>query len=255
MKQVKIETTGKYKLNTYIHGIENKQTAIILCHGFSWNSSWHFTPELAEELSDKYLVCRFDFRGQGNSEWNFYNTSITNELEDLDHIVKYIKKNYLPKKIILIGHSFGAAIALLYTSLNKIDGLISLSWEWDLEKAITYEFTEQQLEDFKTKWETMVENWSKDGNKELLGKQFLDDLFKYSTVDAAKKLQCPVLFVHGKNDNIIPHSATENIYKLIKSPKEIKLIDNTDHIYNFFTDNPKTNELFLIVKDWLYRHF
>lgn len=255
MQHLKIETAEKQKLNTYIYGTENAQTAIIFCHGFSGNSSGLFKPQLAEELSHKYLVCRFDFRGQGNSDGKFHDTSITHELEDLDCVVAYVRRQYSPEKIVLLGHSFGAAVALLYASQNKIDGLVSLSGEGDLEKAVIYEFTEKQLEDLRTRGETLVENWSEDGDENLLGKQFLDDMLRYSTTDAAKKLQCPILFIHGKNDDVIPYDATEKMYKLVRSPKEIKLMENTDHTYNFFTNKPKTKEVFSNIKDWLDKYF
>ena len=254
-KQVSIETAGKEKISAYFYGEENRDTAVIFCHGFTGSSSGLYKPKLAEALADKYLVCRFDFRGHGDSEGKFYDSSITRELEDLDTVVKYLKKQYSPKKLILIGMSFGSAIVLLYSVDHDVDGLISLSGGGDLEKSVTYEFTDKQLKDFEEKGETLVENWSKEGNDDLLGKQFLDDMRKYSTTDAAKKLRCPVLFIHGTNDTTIPHRATEEIYDLVQSDKEIQLMEDTDHNYNFFKDNPKIDELLSYMKDWLNRYF
>lgn len=161
MKQFKIPTARNEKLESFIYGEENTETAIIMCHGFSGSSSGPLSPQIAKELSEKYLVCKFDFRGQGtNTESNFYDSSISLELEDLDYVVNYINDNYSPKNIILLGHSFGCAITFLYAQNHLIQGMVSLSGEGDLEKAIGYEFSKEQLKEFEENGETKYENWS-----------------------------------------------------------------------------------------------
>lgn len=255
MKQLKIETAKKLKLESFIYSEQNHDTAIIMCHGFSGSSSGILFPQIAEELAKKYLVCRFDFRGSGSSEGEYYNSSISVELEDLDFVVKYIKKRYSPKNIILLGHSFGCAITFLYAADNKIDAMVSLSGEGDLEKAIKYEFSETQMKDFNEKNEAYYENWSHDGRLDLLGKQFLNDMIKYSTVDAAKKINCPVLFIHGTNDVVIPHIATEEMFELVRGEKKLILMPQTDHMYNGYTDKPKVNEVISYINNWLNENF
>jgi alpha-beta hydrolase superfamily lysophospholipase len=226
-----------------------------LCHGFTGDSSGLFLPNLAEDLSQEYLVCKFDFSGQGKSEGNFHTTSITKEINDLNSVINKIKQKYFPKNIILIGYSFGATITLLYAAKNKVQGLISLSGEGDLEKAISYEFSKKQLQELENHEETFIENWSKGGIKDLLGKQFLDDMKKYSTLKAAKKIKCPTLLIHGKNDTVIPHTATEKVYNLIKSAKEVKYMKDTNHFYNFFSNNSKIQEMSSHIKKWLKNNY
>lgn len=255
MKQFKIATTNNQQLESFLYGEENSNTAIIMCHGFSGSSSGVMSPKIAEELSKDYLVCRFDFRGQGDSDGDFHKSSISLELEDLDYVVKHIKSNYSPKNIVLLGHSFGCAIAFLYSQNNQIQGLVSLSGEGDLEKAIGYEFSEQQMKEFEEKGETRYENWTYDGRMDLLGKQFLDDMKKYSTLDAAKVANYPVLFIHGTNDDVIPHIATEEMYEVVSSPKKMILMDGVDHMYDIYTDNPKVDELIVHMKTWLKGNF
>jgi alpha-beta hydrolase superfamily lysophospholipase len=255
MERLKIEVEKEW-IEAFLYGIENRNTAIILYHGFTGSSSGVFLPQLAEELSERYLTCRFDFRGQGISGGDFYKSSITRELEDSDHVVRFIRQQYSPKNIVLLAHSFGAAIAILYAAENDVQGLISVSGEGDLKKAISYEFTEEQMKDFEERGKTLVVNWSKRPKiKDLLGRQFLDDMMKYSTIEAGKKIRCPVLFIHGKNDNIIPHVATEEMFEVVKSPKEVQYIEGADHGYNVFLENSKVDEMSSYIKDWLNRNF
>ncbi len=255
MGQLKIEIGGE-RVGTFLYGTQNKNTAIILYHGFTGSSSGGFLPQLAGELSERYLVCRFDFRGQGISGGDFYNSSITRELEDSDHVVKFIRQEYSPRNIVLLAHSFGAAIAILYAAENDVQGLISVSGEGNLKKAIGYEFTKKQMKDFEERGETLVVNLSKEPRmKDLLGIQFLDDMRKYSTIEAAKKIKCPVLFIHGKRDGIIPCVATEEMFEVIKSPKEVRYIEDANHLYNMSSENSRVDELSSYIKDWLNRNF
>ena len=250
MQETWIPTERKAKLKAFVYGAQHK-TALIVCHGFTGNSSGIFFPELSKQLSKDYLVCRFDFAGQGKSEGLFYDTSITSELNDLDSVVRYIKDQYSPQKVVLIGHSFGAAIASLYAQDHQIDGLVLLSGEGDLEKAMDYEFSTKQREEFATKGETKVVNWSKDGKEELLGKKFLEDMTQYSTIVAATKLKCPSLLIHGDQDKEIPPSASEEIYAAIPSKKTLKIIHSADHVYNFFSDKPLIEEVTRELQSWL----
>jgi pimeloyl-ACP methyl ester carboxylesterase len=251
MKKFKIKNKDNQNLTAFLYGSKNKETAVIMCHGFSGSSSGLLLPPIAKNLAKKYLVLRFDFSGQGDSEGEFYETSISKELADLDVIVKYIKKNYAPQNIILLAHSFGAAIAFLYAAPNQVQGLISLSGEGDLKKAIQLEFSKKQMQDFKEKGEAYYTNYSNNENQELLGKQFLDDMQKYSTLAAAKKINCPVLFIHGTQDEVIPDSATREMYKVAKNPKKLILIKNTDHMYNVYKKSAKMEELIKHINDWL----
>lgn len=255
MKQFKITTANNQQLESFLYGEENSNTAIIMCHGFSGSSSGIMSPKIAEQLSKDYLVCRFDFRGQGDSDGNFHKSSISLELEDLDYVVKHIKSNYSPKNIILLGHSFGCAIAFLYAQNNQIQGLVSLSGEGDLEKAIEYEFSEQQMKEFEENGETRYENWTYDGRMDLLGKQFLDDMRRYSTLDAAKAANYPVLYIHGTNDDVIPHIATEEMFEVTPSEKEKILMEGVDHMFDVFTDNPKVDKMINHVQLWLNKRF
>ena len=251
MQEIWIKNEQNLKLKTFIYNGKKGIPAIILCHGFSGNSSGTIAPYLSEKLSKDKLICRFDFSGQGQSEGKFYDSSITNEITDLAKVIEFLKENYEPNKIILLGHSFGAVIAMLYAAQNPVDGLISVAGAGDLKKCIDLEFSEKNLNDFAEKGETEIINWSKKGELDLIGVQFLEEMKKYSTVEAAKEIVAPVLFLHGDKDDVVPLSATEEIYTLVKSPKEFKIIDGADHIFNCFKTKEKIDELIKYISEWM----
>ena len=244
-----IQTAEKAKLKAYVHNPTGAQ-AIIMCHGFSGCSTGPLGDKLAEMLAARFLVCRFDFRGQGKSDGKFFDTCITKELEDLDAVVAFVRNKYSPKSIILLGHSFGAAIATLYAARHPIDRLISLSGEGNLEHAVPLEFSSDQLRDLKQMGETNVVNWSKNGNPDLLGNQFLEDLLSYSTKDAAQQTKIPVLLIHGAADEVIPYSASKEMHKHFGDSKLIKISD-ADHLYNILSPPDHLGEVVQEIFQWL----
>lgn len=253
MIELWVKTNNDLNLKTYIHNPSQGLTAFIFCHGFPADSNSMFYQRMAEILAKNSLVCRFDFRGQGKSDNTFYNSSITDEIEDLGYMVKYIKENYNPLKIVLLTHSFGSIIAMLYIAQEKdflVSALVSLSGEGDLTKAIDLEFNANQMQELEEKGETQVFNWSSRKN-ELLGKQFLEEMRRYSSVEAAKNLTIPVLFIHGTEDESVPVSATKEMYSLVKGLKTLHLIDGASHTYNFFMEPALIMEISAKIESWL----
>ena len=253
MEEMFIEN-GEKRLKAFVYCSSNRR-AVIMCHGFSGNSSGIFGPELAQSLSNSNLVCRFDFSGQGESSGRFYDTSISTELADLDIIVRYVRETYTPQNIILLGHSFGAAIAILYATQHSVDGVISLSGEGDLKKALDIEFSAKQQKELEEKGEVRFQNWSKEGDEDLLGRQFYDDMKRYNTLRAAREISGPVLYIHGKSDEEIPYSASEEMYRQGGKNRELAIVEDANHIYNWFSENKKITEMTKVINSWLEKNF
>jgi uncharacterized protein len=250
MEELWVKCNGA-RLKTYLHNKKKYNTSIIFCHGFTGDSSSVFFPKMAKSLAENFMICRFDFRGQGLSEGRFYDISISSELEDLDSVVKYIKEKYEPSHIILLGYSFGAAVGLLYAAKNNLSGFISLSGEGNLIKAIDYEFNSKQLSEIEQNGETEVFNWGA-RRKDKLGKQFLEDMRKYSTPEAAKALRAsktPVIMFHGTVDKVIPYIASEEIANILGLT--LKSVDGASHSYNFISNPKLIDQVIESLKQWI----
>lgn len=62
----------------------------------------------------------------------------------------------------------------------------------------------------------------------------------------------PLLLVHGSEDDVVPTSSSELLYSLAKEPKEIKIIENTDHNYRSPVD--KRNEAINYTVNWFIKN-
>lgn len=251
-KEIYIKNSRWQNLKAWIKNNLDSNIAIIYCHWFSWDSSGFIKP-FAEYFWDKYLTCRFDFSWQWQSEGNFINSSIDNELDDLKCVINYLRENYKTEKLFLQWHSFWVAITTIYAWSNWIDWFISLSWEWNLKDAIFLEFNEEQLNDFKEKWVALYENWTKDWEMDKLWIQFLDNMKKYSDNKYISNILCPWLFVHWTNDYVIPFKQTYEAAYLYKWRKDLIFVDWADHLYGLYSWNDnKIDFVIQIIEDWLY---
>jgi len=97
------------KLNTQIYG---KGQPIVILHGFlGMGDNWK---SIAKKLSERFEVHLPDMRNHGKSP---HSSDFT--YEDMVNDVKnYIEHHHL-KEIILIGHSMGGKIAMLFSSLHS----------------------------------------------------------------------------------------------------------------------------------------
>lgn len=58
----------------------------------------------------------------------------------------------------------------------------------------------------------------------------------YSTLTAMKSNKCPVLFIHGKDDNFVPTRMVYENYSACKAPKEILVVENAGHGASAYED-------------------
>lgn len=66
------------------------------------------------------------------------------------------------------------------------------------------------------------------------------------------KIRPPVIFVHGSNDDVVPMGSSELLYSYAQEPKEIIIIENTDH--NFRSPEDKREELINYAVDWFTKN-
>lgn len=131
------QNKNKY-IRASLYIAQNKNAPwVIMCHGFTSNRIGpnYFFTRIAQYLASRGIsVNAFDFGGCGESDGNFSDITITSLCSDLVSAYKHIKKTFAPAKILLLGHSFGASIAVLTAPSLSIDGLILISPLADTKK-------------------------------------------------------------------------------------------------------------------------
>ncbi len=90
--------------------------AVLFCHGFGGNKSGKFRLSVrqSEMLSERGIASlRIDFRGSGDSEGDFADTTIQTQVEDAHLAFRYLLEHprILPHSCAILGRSLGGAIA------------------------------------------------------------------------------------------------------------------------------------------------
>jgi len=231
MAETKLSILNEY--NEKLVGIETipsvdkeKYPTVLLVHGFGvTKEEGGMFDELAEKLvEEKFLVYRFDFSGRGESEGDYSKTSLSKQKSDLSKILEFVKSQ--PKvdhsKIGILAQSFGTPITVALSPKVKaiiLMGSISNPFE-ALGKLSKWE---------KLDKEGISKKIKPNGEIIMLGSQFWKDFENYDLLELIKKIDCPILFIHGSKDDRIPPSEMEAYFENANEPKEKTIIEGADH--------------------------
>ena len=191
---------------------------ILLLHG--WGQNIEMMKQVGDGLKDDYRITILDLPGFGKSEepkeaWT---------LEDYNEMIEEFVEKLKLKDLTIVGHSFGGRIGTIYASKNKLYRLVLLSSPMIKKKSgnglkqKVLKFLKKvpllnKTEGFfkKRMGSTDYRNAS-DMMRKILVNTVNTDLLEY-----AKKIKCPVFFIGGDNDPMVPLYEVEEIEKSIKN--------------------------------------
>ncbi len=222
------------------HPGDREDFLVILGHGVTGNMDRPLIVHLANQLSTNgWPSLRFSFAGNGNSEGEFSDSTITKEVDDLRCLIESHGKG---RRLIYIGHSMGGAVGVIAASKkDTFDGLVSLAGMVDTTKFCETEFGEV----------TPDEGFMWDDEECPLSQAYVDDLHAIGdTIASARKVRNPWLLLHGSEDDVVPLQDSQTAYGVSEADAELVVIDGADHV---FTDHlePMSDE----VLRWLQDHF
>lgn len=239
---MKIKIKSKIKKGKYIHGIllknRKSKTLVIFMSGFSGGRD----SKLFKNASNVFLKKDFDTlqfnffqeKGRGNAlrpeelSFSFY-------VSELKNIIDYFKKEYL--EIILVGHSFGTIISILFlTEYNKYTKNIKLVfWEPTL-----LPWKEQYMkEDFIFNTKTKI--YYGKNTSEIMNKTFYQECVNTKSTDIMfGLLGKDALIIAAKNS---AGADAKKYFLKIKDKNKSRLfiLNNTNH---FFDGKKSQKELF-----------
>jgi len=219
------------KINYLDYG-EKDKCAIVLLHG--WGQNIQMMDMLGKPFKDNYRIINIDLPGFGKSE----EPKEAIGLKEYALIVNKLLKELKIENPILIGHSFGGRVSLIYSAMYKVRKLILFGTPFrkSKEKKTMKEKTLKFLK--KVPVLNLLENYAKTkiGStdyknaspimRDVLVKTVNDDLTNY-----AKKIKCEALLVWGNLDTAVPLSEAEELEKLIFKSKLITYHGFTHYAY------------------------
>lgn len=232
---IKILTEKDFQINGVIETLHprNKSPVIIFSHGLLDTMNTSYIKTLSEKFLKKgFAVARFDYTNSlGSSTGEIANITISQWMRDLKLIVEYVKRRPYcdDKRIILVGHCYGAMTVLLTESEEKISKatiLISIPAKFTSTRITRLEPREMMKVRLKRYFHIAA-----DGKRSELriNYSFFEDGMKHDLYRAARNLKVPVLFIHGLSDESVPYGDSEELYEKVNSRKELYLIEGMPH--------------------------
>ena len=212
-ESVSFETTDGIKLSGWFIPGENARGVILFCHGNAGNISHRLESiQIFHRLGLDIFI--FDYRGYGQSEGK---PTEPGTYQDAEAAWRYLteERQINPNKVIVFGRSLGGAVASWLAQRHTPGALILESAFTSLPDiaATVYPYLPVRL---------------------LLHS-------KYNTAEYLGRINCPVLIVHSRNDEIMPFSHGQRLFEIAKEPKRFLEITGT-HNEGFTTSGKHYEE-------------
>ena len=223
----------KYKdinINYIRYGNINNQTVVLL-HG--WGQNIQMMKPVGDSLTDNDVII-IDLPGHGQSEepkevWL---------LTDFVQMIHELLTSLNIENPILIGHSFGGKISLLYASMYKVKKLILFGSPFKVKKNPN-SLKVRALKKLKTMpgLNKLAETMKKHMGSEEYRKaspMMRDILVKHVNTDITenvKKITCPTIIIWGTNDAAVPIADAYELETLIKDSAVISYEGCTHYAY------------------------
>ncbi len=222
----RISTTDGIPLDVWVirnkaeEGGDSRGTVIIL-HGLHKHKAYHL--RLGQMLTERgFDAVLIDLRAHGRSGGEF-TTYGAKEKHDVKRVMdRLVEQGMAHKPFYAFGETLGATVALQYAAIDdRVRGVVAdapyPSFRSQALRTITFSAPTMGKEDFSEVIASAARMGDFDPNE-------------VSSIEAVKKLHCPVLLVHGFLTQEVPKDQVRQVYDAAKEPKKIvtDVMDRSD---------------------------
>lgn len=176
--------------------------AVLVMHGWGANAAmmWQVVPPLHDA---GFAVLLIDARCHGRSDDEEF-TSMPRFAEDIAAGLAWLRRQtgIAPDRLALLGHSVGAAAALLHACVHRdVLAVVSLAAFAHPREVMRDFMAEKRVPYPLVGWYVMRHV------QRVIGSSF-DDIAPVHTI---ARVQCPVLVVHGRTDRVVPMADSKRL--------------------------------------------
>lgn len=216
----------------YQYNDNNFEKTLIFLHG--WGQNIQMMEPLSKRFNNKFNTLILDLPGFGKSEEPKEIWSIYDYANCVNDIVKKLKIN----NPILLGHSFGGKIALVYASIYDVDKLVVFGSPFCKEikelplKTKIYKFVKKTpiLKVFAKSLANLI--GSKDyKNSSGIMRSIMVKHVNLDIIEDVKKIKASTLIIWGDKDDAVNVSRAYELEKLIKDSGVVVYENATHYAY------------------------
>lgn len=227
--------------------LDTPRRAALLAPCFTCGKDLKGAAWLCRRLAQHGLaVLRFDFAGLGESSGDFAQTNLSTNVEDLLAAAAALREQQMPPRL-LIGHSLGAAAALLAAPhLPEVTHVVALA-----AAGRTDHLAGALLRQAPELESTGAGTVAIGGQRFTVRRQLLDDLRRHDVLTAAARLSTPLLLIHSLADEITHIRHAEELFAAARQPKSFFALRSADHLLSRRSDAAHVADLIWV---WLGGH-
>lgn len=206
-----IKRINDVDINYTIYGKKGAQS-IVLLHG--WGQNIEMMKPIGNAFQEQFQIIIIDLPGHGNSTEPPYAWNV----EEFVEAIHTLLEDHKIKNPILIGHSFGGKISLLYSSKYSVKKMVLLAspFKKEIKKLSTKTKILKQLK--KVPVLNKMEQFAKKriGSEDYRNatpkmREILVNTVNLDITEEVKKINCPTLIIWGTQDTEVP---VERAYEL-----------------------------------------
>lgn len=210
---------------------------VLMCHGLAGHKTgkYRLYVHLSEKLSKLGIASlRIDFRGSGDSEGSFSETTLGSEVSDAMVALNYLRarQDVDISRIGLFGRSVGGTVALM--AAQRSGPIKSLAIWAPLFDGEQWQGQWQMLHAPEVSAKFRYEKMKVNG--QVPGPKFFSELFSMNIEDHLKHLKkVPMLHIHGEQDDVITIQHADRYVKARKTEESINKfirLPQSDHDFS-----------------------
>ncbi len=227
-----IESSFGYKIHGF-YFTQNSNKTIIIIHGITV-SLWSSVKYMNMFMERGYNVIIYDHRNHGLSGGEFTSLGAFEKMDGLK-IIEYAKEKDGEDIIIgLHGESMGAATAMLMSDISDVDFIVE-----DCGFSSAYDELAVRLKDEHSlpKFPLMPIS------EFMTNKMYGFSISKDSPIEMMNKIDIPILFIHGGDDDYVPTEMVNELYNAKEKNKEIHIFQGSKHACSYMDNSDEYMEL------------
>lgn len=219
----------------------------VIGHCFTCSRHTRILSQIGQDLSRAgFLALRFDFSGNGQSEGKFEESSYTKHIHEMKTAAKFVS-NEGARWVGLLGHSMGAAIAILTAAqMPSVKAVCALAGRLSSTNALHF-LTDEKVAQLQ---QAGCVSFSSRGRSLRLCEEFFNDADRHDLPARIKAISDRLMIVHGDRDEIVPVKEAKQAYNLNPAEIELAIIPKSDHM---FSDQAVRSEVSRLIVNWFLK--
>lgn len=209
---VTLTTSDGVRIAARHHGSDS-EVCLVVGHGFTCHQGMRPLQSITGVLRRTVSVCTLDYRGHGRS--GGLSTVGDREIHDLEAAVAYARGRHA--KIVTVGFSMGASIALRHAALiGGVDAVVSVSSpaRWYYRDTVPMRRVHWAIERRLGRAAVRLAKRTRISARGW-------DPVPAAPFEVVGDIACPLLIVHGGRDSFFPPDHGRLLYERAADPKEL----------------------------------